>query len=151
MKKQKEPTNSEPRVLVMRQIEFSLAGLILLFMTGMAGATDDPWARLEDSPSMTCIDNEAELNRLWVDGGDLYWSDYGNVSAICRQLASAAGEGSECVVQKRDGSNQWYFKIAATDPDAAIVAENFFNFDKGEWDAIVNIGGFTERSTFPCW
>ena len=136
---------------MMKKTRLYLVGFVSFLIGPPLGANDDPWARLEDSPSMTCIDNEAELNRLWVDGGDLYWSDYGNVSAICRQLASAAGEGSECVVQKRDGSNQWYFKIGATDPDAAIVAENFFNFDKGEWDAIVNIGGFTERSTFPCW
>ena len=125
--------------------------LLLISQSQVAFANDDPWAKLEDSPSMTCLDNEAELNRMWVDDGDLYWSDYGNVSAICRQIAPVNEEGNECVVKKRDGSNQWYFKIAATDPDTSIVAENFFNFDYGEWDIILNIAGISERSTFPCW
>lgn len=127
------------------------ASLLLLSQPLMALANDDPWAKLEDSPSMTCLDNEAELNRMWVDDGDLYWSDYGNVSAICREIAPAAEDGNECVVRKREGSNEWYFKIAANDSDISIVAENFFNFDYGEWDLIVNIGGISERSTLPCW
>ena len=33
----------------------------------VAASDDDPWAKLEDSPSMTCLDNEAELNRIWID------------------------------------------------------------------------------------
>ena len=86
------------------------------FSAWHADAADDPWAKLEDSPSMTCLDNEAELNRIWVDNGDLYWSDYGNVSAICRQMGPDAGEGNECVVSRRDSaSQQWYFKIAIKD------------------------------------
>ena len=136
---------------MMKKVKFSLVCLIPLFMAGVTCASDDPWAKLEDSPSMTCLDNEAELNRMWVDDGDLYWSDYGNVSAICRELGPAAEDGNECVVRKREGSNEWYFKIAANDSDISIVAENFFNFDYGEWDLIVNIGGISERSTLPCW
>ena len=112
---------------------------------------EDPWAKLEDSPSMTCLDNEAELNRMWVESGDLYWDSYGNVTQICKALDAANEAGNECVVRKRDGSNEWYFKIAATDSGATIVAENFFNFDIGQWDMLLNISGMSERATFPCW
>ena len=135
----------------MKPLMFYITLLLTTFPHALH-ADDDPWAKLEDSPSMTCIDNEAELNRMWVQDGDLFWSDYGNVSAICRKIGPASPEsGDECVVKKRDGSNEWFFKLAATDTDSSILVENFFNFDIGEWDAILEINGFSERSKFPCW
>lgn len=126
-----------------------------LFSAWHAAAAEDPWAKLEDSPSMTCLDNEAELNRIWIDNGDLYWSDYGNVSAICRQMNSGDAEpadGNECVVSRRDSSSQqWYFKIAIKDSSSSMKVENFFDFDIGQWDLITEVYGFQERTTLPCW
>jgi hypothetical protein len=113
--------------------------------------SDDPWAKLQNSPSMTCLDNEAELNRIWVEGGELYWDAYGNVSQVCKILNSAEEDGAECLVKKRDSGNEWYFKIAAADSGVGIVAENFFNFDLGQWDAIISINGISDRATLPCW
>ena len=145
--------------MTFRRLSVSCVQGLLLTLCVVAGpiaqASDDPWAKLEDSPSMTCLDNEAELNRIWVDKGDLYWSDYGNVSAICRQMNSGEAEladGNECVVSRRDSaSQQWYFKIAIKDSSSSMKVENFFDFDIGQWDLITEVYGFQERATLPCW
>ena len=142
-------------------LEWSLAfrvlrGALLVAMSShfcwAQAASDDPWAKLEDSPSMTCLDNEAELNRMWVDDGDLYWSDYGNVSAICRRMTPEAEGENVCVVSRRDSnSQQWYFKIDIEDSTSSMKVENFFDFDIGQWDLITEMYGMQERATFPCW
>lgn len=136
----------------MRKLNFSFVSLSALFFSILTLASDDPWARLEDSPSMTCLDNEAELNRMWVDDGDIYWSDYGNVSAVCRQMSPDAGKDNVCVVSRRESNaQQWYFKIAIKDSTSSMKVENFFDFDIGQWDLITETYGFQERATFPCW